>query len=154
MGNNPSKASEDIETLAEWSRTIAEYLTSNAPPHSAAAHMDLGEIIARARQKRDLRGMRTIAKDLAEWARFLPPALANQLDGLLRAKFGKGLREARQADLKRVQKILSKGKIANGDEYRLLASRADEIHADASRRAELEQINDLLAARDNPRGAR
>ena len=108
MGNNPGEGSRVdvamLETLAEWSRTIAEYLTSNAPPHSAAAHMELGEIIARTRQKRDLRGMRTIAKDLAEWARFLPPALANQLDGLLRAKFGKGLREARQADLKRVQK--------------------------------------------------
>ena len=154
MRDKPGKAPEALETLAEWSRTIAEYLTANAAPDSAAAHMDLGEVIARTRQKRDLRGMRTIAKDLAEWARFLPPALANQLDGQLRTKFGKGLREARQADLKRVQKILSKGKIENDDEYRLLASRADEIHADASRRGELEQINVLLAARDNPRGAR
>jgi hypothetical protein len=42
--------------------------------------------------------------------------------------------------------MLRRGTIENEDEFRLLASRADEIYADKAKTGELEQINRLLAA--------
>jgi len=95
---------------------------------------------------RDLRGLRIVAKDFAEWARDLPADQQSKLEQLLVPRFGRGLRSEAQKDQRERQRILKRGSIESEDEFRLLSSRADEIYADKSKAGELEQINHLLVA--------
>ena len=107
---------------------------------------EMEEAIERAFERRDLRGLRMVARDLAEWASDLSPEQQEQLDEQLRAQLGRGLRDVRQDTQKEIARILRRGQIDTADECRLLIARADEIYADKSKAGELEQINRLLVA--------
>jgi hypothetical protein len=141
--------SEDLQHLHDWIRTITDHLKANAP-EMASFFGGLEQSLTAAFRRGDARGLKMMVRDMQEWTRGMPPELVQQLDAQLRAKFGKGLREVSASEAKVIQKILKKGKIETEEEYRLLSSRVDEIHADPSKRNELEKINALLADHDNP----
>jgi hypothetical protein len=140
---SPSRP-EELLQLRDWCTAIVRYIASLSAPEPLFVGME--EAIDRAFERRDLRGLRMVARDLAEWASDLSPEHQEQLDGQLLAQLGRGLRDARQDAQNEVSRILRRGQIDTADECRLLMSRADEIYADDSKRAELERINALLAA--------
>lgn len=138
-----SSHTEEPAQLRDWCTAIVRFMASVSAPAPLFREM---EAIERAFERRDLRGLRMVARDLAEWASDLSPEHQEQLDGQLLAQLGRGLRGARQDAQNEVSRILRRGQIDTADECRLLMSRADEIYADDSKRAELERINALLAA--------
>jgi len=104
------------------------------------------EVIHQAFERRDLRGLRMVARDVAEWATDLSPEQQQQLDALLVSRFGRGLKDQRKDVEREIARILRRGQIETEGEYRLLMARVDEIYADESKAEELEQINRLLLA--------
>lgn len=139
-----SSHTEEPLQLRDWCTAIVRFMASVSEP--APLFREMEEAIERAFERRDLRGLRMIARDVAEWASDLSPEHQEQLDEQLLAQLGRGLRDARQDTQKEVSRILRRGQIDTADECRLLMSRADEIYGDDSKRAELERINALLVA--------
>lgn len=135
---------EELLQLRDWCTAIVRFMASVSD--SALLFGEMEEAIERAFERRDLRGLRMVARDLAEWAGDLSPERQEQLDEQLLAQLGRGLRNARQDAQNEISRILRRGQIDTADECRLLMSRADEIYADDSKRAELERINALLVA--------
>lgn len=66
------------------------------------------------------------------------------LDARLIAQTGRSLFEMGRDTRRQVARVLKRGKIESGDEYRLLTARAEEIHAKRSKKQELDAINGLL----------
>ena len=138
------KNSDELNFLAEWSRVILAFIGEITSEPGLLRSFEAG--VDRSVERRDLRGLRMMSKDLTEWARSLSVRDQEKLDQLLRARFGHGLSEAAEDARGEINRILRRGQIDTQDEYRLLMSRAEEIYADDSKAGELEQINRLLAA--------
>ena len=103
------------------------------------------EIVEQTYSKADLRGMRLIARDLNaldrdEWT----SAQREELNRLLKDRFGKNLADVRSRDLTRIDRIRKRG-IRTENEFRLVHERAEEIWDDDTKRNELEALNRLLA---------
>lgn len=128
--------------LRDWCLAILCFISELAPSSPFFAQAQQG--IEAAFEKRDVRGLRIAAKDLAEWTRDLPVDQQAKLEQILVSRFGRGLRAEAEKNQHELERILRRGTIENEDEFRLLSSRADEIHADKSKAGELEQINRLL----------
>lgn len=145
---------KELAFLTEW---CAIFLAtafgeeSGAPSEMSSALEDLvssslEDLVTQMLKKGDLRGMRSIAKELVGMAGALSEDKWHQLDESLRLKFGKGLREEADREAAKVNQILKRGKIRGEADYRLLHTRADQIFADESKKDELEKINDMLGA--------
>jgi hypothetical protein len=141
------KVQKELEELHAWIRAIADYVKAVDPP---PAFVELERAIDATLQRGDLRGMKSIARFMTDMARAGSSEQVQQLDRQLRSKFGKGLREASAADLKRVENILQKGRVESEEDYHILMARVDEICSDASKKEEVEQINAILAQHDDP----
>lgn len=131
------KRHQELNCLREWCATILKFL-----PQEEAAIM---EIVEQTYSKADLRGMRLIARDLNaldrdEWT----SAQREELNRLLKDRFGKNLADVRSRDLTRIDRIRKRG-IRTENEFRLVHERAEEIWDDDTKRNELEALNRLLA---------
>lgn len=135
---------EEMSQLRDWSVAIARFIGSI--PEAASLSRQMEEVIHQAFERRDLRGLRMVARDVAEWATDLSPEQQQQLDALLVSRFGRGLKDQRKDVEREIARILRRGQIETEGEYRLLMARVDEIYADESKAEELEQINRLVLA--------
>lgn len=138
-----SSSAEELAQLRDWSVAIVRFIAGVSEPAPLFNQME--EAISQAFERRDLRGLRMVSRDVAEWATDLSPQHQQQLDELLTSELGRGLTDERKDTQKEIVRILKRGQIDNEDECRLLMARADEIYADGARRTELEEINKLLA---------
>lgn len=143
-----AKASQDrtaeLAALRDRCVAIVRFIGELGPP--AALFAQTEEAINAAFERGDLRGLKMVSKDVGEWASGLSPSAQQKLDDVLRSRFGTGLREAGEEAHRELTRIFKRGTIADAEEYRLLSHRADEIHSDGSKSAELKKINELLAA--------
>jgi hypothetical protein len=140
------KKAEELAFLTEWCSVILTTAFGKESGAPAEMYSSLEDLVTQMRKKDDLRGMRSIAKELVGMAGALSEDKWHQLDESLRLKFGKGLREEADREAAKVDQILKRGKIRGEADYRLLHTRADQIFADESKKNELEKINDLLGA--------
>mgnify|MGYP001010185830 CR=1 FL=1 len=104
------------------------------------------EILERAYEKKDIKQLKGINKELDVWLReMFRPDEKEELSRLLKEKFGE---DTKQVDLKRIEKInkiVKRGKINNKNEYELLLQRVEEIYSDDSKNEEVTELNKLLA---------
>jgi hypothetical protein len=104
------------------------------------------EILERAYEKKDIKQLKGINKELDVWLReMFRPDEKEELSRLLQEKFGE---DTKQVDLKRIEKInkiVKRGKINNKNEYELLLQRVEEIYSDDSKNEEVTELNKLLA---------
>jgi hypothetical protein len=147
--NKPS--SKELEALADWSRTVLRFIAGMTPTPTKSRFLDYENVVDSALARGDLKGLRTIRRDCAEWAKGLPAEATVKLDALLRSRLGHGLTDEAKAELKEVQAILARGRIETEEEYLLLVGRADEIHANDRLKDELEAIGVLLWNNDVPK---
>ncbi len=91
-----------------------------------------------------LKGLRMAFNDTNEMAMGAPQSIQEELNKLLRKKFGKDLMTYSKKIQKKIAQIKEAGKISNEDEYRLIMSYIDSIYNDESKREELELLNNLL----------
>lgn len=140
---------EELISLADWCRTVVRFIASTGT--NVPMFADYERAVERAFQRGDLRGLKMVQRDCAEWAKGLRAEERRKLDGLLRAQTRGGLTEKVEAERREAAEILRRGRIESDEEYRLLATRLDEIYADDARKEEVEAINRLLRTKDRPR---
>jgi hypothetical protein len=138
-----SQREAEMRELRDWCVAILHAIGQFDPTGS---YSQAEQGVEAAFQRGDLRGLKMVARDVQEWATALSPADQQKLDQALRSRFGHGLAERADDAYREVAQILKRGQIDTQDEYRLLRIRVEAIHADESKRAELEKINELLAA--------
>lgn len=82
--------------------------------------------------------------DTNEMAMDGPPVMQEDLNKILREKFGKDLMTYSKKIQRKITQIKETGKISNEDEYRLIMSYIEAIYNDESKREELNLLNHLL----------
>ncbi len=94
--------------------------------------------------KKWLNGLRMAYNDSLEMVQDLDPNQYKKLDEILRKKFGHGLFEADQKHIKRVTKIVEKGKISNKEQYYLLREYFERIWDMPEYKETAKKIEDIL----------
>ena len=147
------ESQEEVEDLAGFSNAILQAIAGMG---NASMLAPFFEAVQTALAKGNLRGMRSIAKDVSDWARTLPPDIQQGLNEELRRKFGRTLDAAADETWQLARKALKRRRIEGDDEYRAVAQRVKELieekPSDATGRA-IEELNALLSEHDTP-GAR
>jgi hypothetical protein len=133
----------ELDHLKEWSLTILNFRLAKQVGSDPLIE-ELIQTTIKVHSARNLRGMRTIARDDNEQARGMNPADLGRLNGLLREKFGEDLSDNMRKDLVKIGKIRHRGKIRTEDEFRLVQGRVDEIWQDATKKDEMDALNQLL----------
>jgi hypothetical protein len=137
------KQLKELEQIKEWCLTILNFMTSknsNMPIINQTK-----DVVVETYNNQNIKGLRYCNKDINEWAKSLSQSDLDELNNLLRNKFGEDLVKDSSKILTKIKQIVKNGKIANEDEYRLLLSRVDEIYDNVNKKSEVETLNKLLA---------
>ena len=139
-----------LDHMKEWCLTIQEFIIGKTGETASVAEKEVNsmarDILIDTYRKKSLRGMRCIFNDSNEWARGGTRAEIDELNQLLREKFGEDLTNQSDRDRKRIRQILKRGRIHTENECRLVESHIDEIYADPANDEELQALNKLLLA--------
>lgn len=137
------KQLEELKFKYEWCKTIQEFINAHEDDsfdvelmqdldsafaeQNPSIHDYLIRVLDKAYLEQNLVGLRSSINDYNEDARDLTPAEFEELNAILREKFGEDLVHNRQKDLAKIKRIIKRGKINNEDEFRLLKGRIDEL---------------------------
>lgn len=137
------KQLEELKFKYEWCKTIQEFINAHEDDsfdvelmqdldsafaeQNPSMHDYLIRVLDKAYLEQNLVGIRSSINDYNEDARDLTPAEFEELNAILREKFGEDLVHNRQKDLAKIKRIIKRGKINNEDEFRLLKGRIDEL---------------------------
>ena len=139
-GKRAELRAAEVDRLRRW---CFVFLDSMAEMHGYVVLFDaLRKIIERCTT---VRGMRSAARDCLEWAKGLSPSERNVIDRKLRSAFGKGLDAGVADEQGELGRVVRRGRIANEREYRLVQARIEEIYVDGERKAEVKELDALLA---------
>jgi len=138
--NNEQK--KELERLKDWSLIILENIKKNVSEHDKLYPIFLKffDVVHYAFVVEDLRGMRLMVQDLTSWGKQMDKAQVAELNQILRNKFGEDL----NYNLKKIEKIISKGIIEKLSEYKLLSDYSEEIYDDELKKDEAKKVNNLL----------
>lgn len=75
-----------------FSLCILDFIGKVSPPDVPSFHESLEQVVIETFEKKDLRGMRMLLKDVTEWALNLNMKHQEELNRILIGNFGKGLR--------------------------------------------------------------
>lgn len=145
------EALEELSFMRDWNWEIADFLVKN---EKAEFFKELYPVITETFDKKNLRGMRMMYNDSNEMARSLSPHKLNELNKILREKFGFDLNKAHDKVLAKINRIVQRGHLKNDDEFRLLCSRVDEIYADDSKEKEVEILERLMGDYEERKAAK
>lgn len=96
-----------------------------------------------------LKGLRMAFNDTNEMAMDAPYSIQEELNKMLRNKFGKDLNTYSKKILREISKIKTKEDISNIKEYRLVQNYIDDIRNDEAKVEELNILNSLILKWDN-----
>jgi hypothetical protein len=139
----------ELDFLMRWSRAVFEYIESTVPEAQVALLAPIYGILDEAHRSKNLKGLRSIAKDLLESTSGMKEDQRAELDQQLRTRFGTGLQLSgphARVEAAMLARILDRGTIESATEYRLILERVERLYEDESRAAEVKRLNDLLAA--------
>jgi hypothetical protein len=108
---------EELARLRSWCLAIVQFMARLSPSNVLG---DTEDVINSAFERRDLRGLRMICRDVREWTKGLSAADAIRLEHALRSSFGVGLIETSNKEKGAVSQSLERGKIDGEEEYRIL----------------------------------
>ena len=150
LNNKITDRQDELKILRDWCIAVLRFIHDKASEQGAGITPRLQEVaengIESAFKRQDIRGLKTASRDLLEWVNGFPDQIRKDLDKILRAEVGIGLKTSQQDRNREIAKIIKRGSVKSEDEYRLLESRIDEIYADESKKAELARINKVLLA--------
>ncbi len=135
------KQQQKILFLYEWNMTIMEYYDFLQPELDYDWRDDFEEP---KMTKSDLESWQMAYNDSLEMIQDLDPKQYKKLDEILRKKFGHGLFEADQKHIKRVTKIVEKGKISNKEQYYLLREYFERIWDMPEYKETAKKIEDIM----------
>jgi hypothetical protein len=139
---------DEVNTLADWCECMHRFIFDRSlafrPGFEDMLEVQLSGT-RNARARGDLRGLRMVHRDLTEAARDLPAKDREELDGILRQRFGRGLESAEEEIALTARKIIERGVIDNAEEFRILEAWLNVLLEDPSKRGEAEEVSILLA---------
>ncbi len=91
-------------------------------------------IIESVYKRKSIKSLKTIEKDLKEWAKGFPVHLQSEFNLLFE-----------NVETNNIQNIINNGFIANDDEFRDCLNRVEEIYNNTLFRKELQELNKLLS---------
>lgn len=145
MTNPKEKKSEELLFIKDWTILILDLIVKTYGTDPVGdCFKDLQKVILLEYEKQNLKGLRYVFKDVNDLAHEFEPSKLEQLNMLLKERFGKNLNYYSATLTRKVKQIIKKGEIKNPDEFRLLKDRAEVIFADEEFHAELREINKLL----------
>lgn len=149
---------EDLDELSfmrDWMWVITDFLVKNELSESfKEIFKGMYQAISDTFDKKNLRGMRMAYNDSNEMASSLSPSQLNELNHILREKFGFALDKVHDKFLAKINQIVQRGYLKNDDEFRLLFSRVDEIYADDSKAKEVDTLENLMADYEKSKAAK
>jgi hypothetical protein len=140
--SSSSPKNRDIEEKAAICLAILEFFQQS---HPSPLLTEMRQVVVTARDRNNVKGLRTLLRDLREWATALPVDEQGRLDAALSGKFGKTLEQVTGAE-KLVQKILKAGVIRTDDEYEVLERFVAGSSESARPSPDVERANQLLGA--------
>lgn len=143
MTKKKTPSTEAVE-LARWCSAIAEFM-AQLGPHTELDN-EMKSAIQRCLERDDLKGLKTMSRDLVEWSSALNDAQRLSLDDELIQKFGAGLDNALAVQLDQLRGIRKRGVVRNDQEYRVVMSRVEAIYDQQEQADEVSELNTLLAA--------
>jgi hypothetical protein len=141
------KSFEELSFLKEWILTITDFLLLKYPKAETPTLMR--QIVTETFEKSNLRGMRMVYKDMNELSKGLSSIDLEELNRVLKERFGSDLTVYSNKGLAKIQRIIKRGRVNTDDEFRLLSNRVDEIYADDSKKDEVEVLNKLMGDYEN-----
>ena len=148
------EALDELSFMRDWNWVIVDFIVKNENEEAfKEIFKELHQIISITFEKKDLRGMRMMYNDNNEMAKSLSQDNQNELNQILKEKFGFSLERAHDLNLAQIKLILQRGYLKNDDEFRLLLSHTDEIYADSSKKKEVEILENLMADYENSKAA-
>lgn len=146
------KQEKEAYFIKEWCITVIDFIYSkfNVDKSSTEMHKEVFGEETKRRYLRELspsmyiKGLRMAFDDTNEMAMDGPFEMQEELNKILRDKFGKDLMTYSKKVSKKIKEIKDKGKIDNQDDYRLVMRYADSIYNDNLKRDELTLLNKLL----------
>lgn len=107
----------ELEYLSKRSKLIVDFIISKNPQDPILHQYKT--IIENAVKKKDLRGMRIIARDTNAWAKGLSQKEIIELEEKLFSEFKENL-SGDKVTLKTIDELLTRGTIQTEDEYRII----------------------------------
>ena len=135
-----NKAQREAARLARWCLSVTDYLATLGNDPSIGEFADIVNIALEAGSVTQLK---SIKRDLSEWARGLTPEQQRGLNLALQSQTGASLADEDSVDQGLVDKILSRGAIRTENEYRLVSEWMGRLE-DAVEPAKIAAIEALL----------
>ena len=142
MRRMSGKPPSELTRTKEWCLTILDFMIAECSETSFIRQMR--GIVLQEYKQQSRRGLQDCIRETNEWARGLPRAQVSELNQLLRDKFGEDLQTEADRDVKRVNRIMKRGRIRNEDEFRLVQARVEDIYADDDKQEEYATLGRLL----------
>jgi hypothetical protein len=139
-----NKREAELSAIRQRCITILDFLVRTGERSGLVDK--IRQVVQTSYERHDLRGLRMVVRDLEESISALPARKQKELDAVLHQQGQLTRTESKENVRRRVEGIVQNGKIRNAREFALLLNWADAIHADDSKREDLEQIDLLLAA--------
>lgn len=133
----------DYTTLREWCVIVSDFLQSSDPGYTELA-VELTKVIIKIDKKKKIQDMKAMYKELHYMLSDLPPNQIDELNEILKEKFGHCLADVAEMETKAIEKIIKRGRIQNDSEYELIWRREDKIYTDDSQYEYAEKLRKLL----------
>ncbi len=140
---NNEKLKIELEYKKEWCLVILNFMLEKSGDTTLFLNQ-MKEVVNETYDTGNYRGMGYCYKDINEWAKGLPVSDVQELNILLKDKFGEDLQKQHEKDNTKIDSIIKIGRIANEDEYRLILNYVDEISSNKFRMQEVEVLNRLI----------
>ncbi|MBC8125494.1 MAG: hypothetical protein H7X70_07135 [Candidatus Kapabacteria bacterium] len=119
-----STSIEEMEYLRARSAFIMEFIASKDVGNPL--YEQVMQIIQNAFDKKNMSGLKSLSRDVNEWAGGLPRKDIAELEALLEEKYGEDL-SGDKITLATLRLILKRGKIENEEEYRIVHELLNDI---------------------------
>lgn len=126
MKNNTNTEMSELEYLRDRSLLIIDFILNKNVGDSMMQQFK--SVIQETYVKGNLKGLKTLSRDMNAWAKGLPQKDIKELELLLAEKFGENLSGDKITHTV-IKQVLKKGKIENQENYRVVYEYLQDISA-------------------------
>lgn len=145
---------KDYTSLRQWCITICDFLLSINSEFSNLVYGKYGvmEVIGNIDKTHNLRKMKALYKEMniLVGEEMLSPKQMDDLNQLLKGKFGHNIADEKDKETEIIQKIIKRGKIRNDREFELVKRREEEIWEDDSQTEYAETLRRMMGDYEVP----
>jgi hypothetical protein len=113
----------ELASLARTLHTIAQYFDARM----SIPGVSVVDVVQRAHAERNLRGLRMLLPDMIAMTEDLSYEERGELDALLHARTGAGLRKLDRRNRERLERIVKRGRLTGEEQYYFVREQADLV---------------------------